>query len=302
MPADSMLYSPVESPMSSFLNDSAIGIALRLLIVVLAALLVNRLARALSQRMVRPASGSSRAEQAREQQSRALAETTYKICSGVVWLIAALTALALAGINELPALTILIVGGVAAGLAAQNVLRDVIAGYHIVLEDQYVAGDTVQIGDATGKVEQLTLRRTVLRDARGALVTIGNGEVRTVANLSRDWSQTFVDVALAPETPLEKPLAALESAAAELRADPAWSQALVDGPRVLGVVSYDRFASLVRLQVRTLPMRQDEIARELRRRIQLEFQKRSIPVASVLRLEVSNPQAVAGETPEFSRQ
>jgi small conductance mechanosensitive channel len=288
--------------MSSFLNDSVIGIGFRLLIILLAALLVNRLARALTQRMVRPASGSSKADQTREQQSRTLADFTYKICSGVIWTIAALTAFALIGVNELPALTVIIVGGIAAGLAGQNVLRDVIAGYHIVLEDQYVAGETVQIGEATGKVEQLTLRRTVLRDARGALVTIGNGEVRSVANLSRDWSQTFIDVALAPETPLEKPLAALESAAAELRADSAWSQALVDGPRVLGVISFDRYASVVRLQVRTLPMRQDEIARELRRRIQLEFQKRSIPVASVLRFEFSNPQAVAGETPEFSRQ
>jgi moderate conductance mechanosensitive channel len=279
-----MLYSPDELPMSSvsgFLNDNAIGIALQLLILLAVAALASRAVRALCNRLVRPASGSSKAEQAREQQTRALAELTFKWGGAVVWLVAALTALALLGISPLPAIAVMVVVGIAAGLGAQNLLRDVLAGFHILLEDQFAAGETVQIGESSGRVEQLTLRRTVLRDVRGALVTIANGEIRTVANLSRDWSQALVDVALAPEMPLEKPLSALESAAAELRADAAWSQALVDGPRVLGVQAYDRNASVVRLQMRTLPMRQEEIARELRRRIQLEFQKQGIPVASV---------------------
>jgi moderate conductance mechanosensitive channel len=294
-----MLYSPGELPMSSvtgFLNDNAIGIALQLLILLVVAALASRAVRALCNRLVRPASGSSKAEQAREQQTRTLAELTFKSGSAVVWLVAALTALALLGISPLPAIAVMVVAGIAAGLGAQNLLRDVLAGFQILLEDQFAVGETVQIGESSGRVEQLTLRRTVLRDVRGALVTIANGEIRTVANLSRDWSQALVDVALAPEMPLEKPLSALESAAAELRADAAWSPALVDGPRVLGVQAYDRNASVVRLQMRTLPMRQEEIARELRRRIQLEFQKQGIPVASVQRLEMTNTQA-AGEAP-----
>jgi len=164
-----------------------------------------------------------------------------------------------------------------------------------VLEDQYAVGDTIQFGDATGRVEHLTLRRTVIRDARGALVTIANGDIRTVANLSRDWSQTFVDVELAPEIALEKPLAALEAASAELRADAAWSQALVDGPRILGVQSLGRSATLVRLQARTAPTRQDEVARELRRRIHVELQKRGIPLASVQRIEMAGASENAAE-------
>src|SRR5260370_22992715 len=132
------------------------------------------------------------------------------------------------------------------------------------------------MADYIGRVEHLTLRRTVLRDARGALVTIANGEVRKVRNLSRDWSQAFVDVSLAPESPIEKTLQALETAAADLRNDPAWSQALVDGPRILGVQNFDRNSSTVRLQGTTAPTRQDEVPRELRRRIQLEFQKHGI--------------------------
>jgi small conductance mechanosensitive channel len=168
-------------------------------------------------------------------------------------------------------------------------------GFYIVLEDQYVVGDTVQIADNIGRVEHLTLRRTVIRDPRGALVTIANGEIRTVSNLSRDWSQAFVDVSLAPEGPIEKTLQALETAAAALRGDPAWSQTLVDGPRILGVQSFDRTSSTVRLQVRTAPTRQDEVARELRRRIQIELQKQGIPISIVQRIELAGMSHAAQE-------
>jgi small-conductance mechanosensitive channel len=131
-----------------------------------------------------------------------------------------------------------------------------------------------------GRVEQLTLRRTVVRDGRGALVSLSNGEMRTVSNLSRDWSQAFVDIGVAAGTPLEKTLQALEGAAAGLRSDAAWSQALVDGPRVLGVQGYDHTGATLRLQVRTAPTRQDEVCRELRRRIHMEFQRQGIAIAN----------------------
>jgi len=285
------------SSLSALLNQSSISILLHLLVTFLVAVVFNRFLKAACNLMIRTAADPSRAEQAREQQTRSLAAVAYAAASKVVWAIALLMALDQIGINPWPALVVMAVIGLAVGFGAQNVVRDVIAGCHIVLEDTYVTGDTVQIGDATGRVEQVTLRRTVVRDARGARVTIANGDIRAVANLSHDWSQAFVDVALAPEIPLEKPLAAIEAAAAELRNDGAWSQALVDGPRVLGVQRYDRNASVVRVQVRTLPMRHEEISRELRRRIQKELQKQGIPLSSVLRLELTNAQAPGGTAP-----
>ena len=281
------------SSLPALLNAATLSTLLHLLVIFLIALLANRFLQALSKLMIRPASGPSRTEQAREQQTRTLAGVVYTAASKAVWLVAILTGLDEIGVNPVPALVLLGLAALALGFGAQTLVRDVIGGFYIVLEDQYVLGDTVQIGETVGRVENLTLRRTVLRDARGALVTIANGEIRSVANLSRDWSQTCVDVELPPEVPLERPLAALESVAADLRSDAAWSQALVDGPRVLGVQSYDRNASVVRLQVKTLPMRQEEISRELRRRIQLEFQKHGLPLASVLRVELTNPQAPA---------
>ena len=286
-----MLYSPDESAMSSaaaFLNEQTLFIVLRLLLIILAAMWVNRMFRRLSGRLVQPASGQSRTEQAREQQTRALADLVYRAASSVVWLAAVLTGIQQIGISPVPALVVAGVAGLSAGLGGQSMVRDIIGGCFIVIEDQFVAGDTIQIGETVGRVEQVTLRRTVVRDARGAQVSVGNGEIRSVANLSRDWSQVFVDVALAPEISLEKPLAVLERTATELRGDSAWSQALVDGPRVLGVQEYERDATVLRVQVKTLPMRQEEIARELRRRIQLAFRREDISITSVLRVKLAN--------------
>ncbi len=276
--------------------DLALSNAVPLLGILVIALVLNRVLRAVTNLLIKPAASQSRQAQLREQQTRTLAGVLYGAGSKVVWVVALLTALDKVGINPTPALTLAGLASVAVGFGAQTLVRDVISGFYIVLEDQYVVGDTVQIADYVGRVEHLTLRRTVIRDPRGALVTIANGEIRMVSNLSRDWSQTFVDVSLAPESPIERTLQALETAAAALRSDPAWSQALVDGPRILGLQSLDRTSSTVRLQVRTAPTRQDEVARELRRRIQVEFQRQGIPLASVQRVELAGVSHFPQET------
>ena len=276
--------------MPSSLNrwlDLALPNALHLIGIFVIALVLNRLLRAVTNLVIKQAAAPGRPAQLREQQTRTLAGVLYGAGSKVVWIVALLTAVREFHIDITPALTLAGLASLAVGFGAQTLVRDVITGIYIVLEDQYIVGDTIQFADYIGRVEHLTLRRTVIRDARGALVTIANGEIRTVSNLSRDWSQAFVDVSLAPESPIEKTMQALESAAAALRSDPAWSQALVDGPRILGVQSFDRSSSTVRLQVRTAPTRQDEVARELRRRIQVEFQKQGIPTSSVHRIELA---------------
>ena len=278
--------------------EHALTSTLDLVAIFIIALLVNRFLRAMSNLMVKRAATQSRAAQVREQQTRTLAGVIYSSGSKVVWFVALLTAVDKIGINPVPALTLAGLASVAVGFGAQNLVRDLITGFYIVFEDQYAMGDTIQVGDISGRVENLTLRRTVLRDARGALVTIANGEIRTVSNLSRDWSQAFVDISIAPEVSLEKTMQALESAAAEMRGDPSWSQALVDGPRILGVQSFDRSASTVRLQVRTAPTRQDEVSRELRRRIQIEFQRQDLPLSTVQRVELASASPSPQEIPK----
>ena len=267
----------------------------RLVAILIVALVVNRLLRLITNLLIKPAASEARAAKAREQQTRTVALVLYSAGSKIVWGVALLTAASEFRIDVLPAATLAGLASLALGFGAQNLVRDVITGLYIILEDQFVVGDTIQVGDTIGRVEHLTLRRTVVRDARGALVTLSNGDIRTVANLSRDWSQAFVDVALSPQLSQEKALQALEAAAAELRGDASWSQAIVDGPRILGLQNFDQNSSTVRLQVRTAPSRQDDVARELRRRIQLEFQRRDIPVSGVQRVEFTPAPAFQGD-------
>jgi small conductance mechanosensitive channel len=160
------------SSVLNFLSGITVSTALHLLGIILLALLVNRFLKILTKLIIKPATGQSRAAQVREQQTRTLAVVLYGAVSKVVWVVALITALDLFGINPTPALTLAGLASVAVGFGAQNLVRDIITGFYIVLEDQYAVGDTIQIGDATGRVEHLTLRRTVIRDARGALVTI----------------------------------------------------------------------------------------------------------------------------------
>ncbi len=257
-------------------------------IIFLVALFLNRLLRVVTRIIVKPATTQTRAAQAREQQTRTLSGVVFSAGSKIVWGVALLTAAQEFGINVTPVAALAGLASLAVGFGAQNLVRDIITGFYIILEDQYVVGDMIQVGDTIGRVDHLTLRRTVVRDTRGALVTLSNGDIRTVANLSRDWSQAFVDVSISPLVPQEKALQVLESAANTMRNDPSWSQALVDGPRILGLQTYDQHSSTVRIQVRTAPSRQDDVARELRRRIQLEFQRQNIPLSSVQRLELIN--------------
>jgi moderate conductance mechanosensitive channel len=299
-----MLYSPRDIPMSSFLSEiPALSVSnlFHIAGIVVAAFLINRLLRLVSKLIVKPAGSQARAAQAREQQTRTLAGVVYAGASKVVWVLALLMAAQEFGVNVTPVAAVAGLATLAVGFGAQNLVRDVITGFYIIIEDQYSVGDTIQVAETIGRVEHLTLRRTVVRDARGALVTLSNGDIRTVGNLSRDWSQAFVDVGVSPEVPQERALQALDAAAAELRNDPSWSQALVDGPRILGLQSYDRHASTVRLQLRTAPSRQEDVSRELRRRIQLEFQRQGIPLSHVQRVElVSSPRSPQAEPPASS--
>ena len=193
--------------MSTFLTnlpEFSMANLLHLFIIFLVALLLNRLLRVVTKLIIKPAATQTRAAQAREQQTRTLSGVVFSAGSKIVWAIALLTAAQEFGINVTPVAALAGLASLAVGFGAQNLVRDIITGFYIILEDQYVVGDTIQVGDTVGRVEHLTLRRTVVRDPRGALVTLSNGDIRTLANLSRDWSQAFVDVSVSPLVPQEQ--------------------------------------------------------------------------------------------------
>jgi small-conductance mechanosensitive channel len=269
-------------------TEFALGHGTRLLAILLIALFLIRVLRILTRRLIAAAGSQSaaRVTRMREQQTRTLAGILYSGGTAIVVIVATLTALPEFGFNITPVAAAAGLASLAIGFGAQHVVRDFINGFFTVLEDQYVVGDIVRIGDVVGRVEHLTLRRTVVRDPQGAVVTIPNGEITKVANLSRDWGQLFLDATIAGDQPLDEALNALEAVASEFRADPSWSPMLLDGPRVLGVESLAPNGTTVRLQVRTAPTRQDDVARELRRRIQIDLAGRGIQLGGLQRMQL----------------
>jgi moderate conductance mechanosensitive channel len=277
-------------------SDFAATRGVRILAIVLIAVVLNRVLRSLTRRLVPAAGGEGlgRLARMREQHVKTLAGLLYSAGTAIILSGAVLTALPEFGFNVTPIAAVAGLASLAFGFGAQHLVRDLINGFFIVIEDQFVIGEMVRIGTVTGRVEHLTLRRTVVRDVQGALVTIPNGEVTQVSNLSRDWGQIFVDVSIPPDASSDAALATLERVCAELRGDGSWSPVLVDGPRALGVESLGPAGATLRLQLRTVPGRQDDAARELRRRIQIRFEQEHIRWGGVQRVEIAGSEAPQG--------
>lgn len=269
-------------------TDIAAAHGIRILAIVVIALILNRLMRSLTRRLIRTSSSESLGRIARlhDQHVKTLAGLVYSAGTALIVVGAILTALPEFGFNVTPIAAAAGLASLAFGFGAQHLVRDLINGFFIVIEDQFVVGESVRVGTVIGRVEHMTLRRTVIRDVQGAVVTIPNGEIAQVANLSRDWGQVFVDISIPQETSADAALAALERVCAELRNDGSWSPVLVDGPRALGVESFGPAGTTLRLQLRTVPGRQDDAARELRRRIQNRFEQEHIRWGGVQRVEV----------------
>ncbi len=272
-------------------TDLAATRGLRLVAILVIAVVLNRLLRVLTRRLVALAKSETRVAKMREQQTKTLAGLLYSGGSAIIIVVATLLALPEFGFNITPLAAAAGLASLALGFGGQYVVRDLINGFFIAFEDQYVVGDTVRIGESVGRVEHVTLRRTVLRDAQGSLVSIPNGQIAEVANLSRDWSQAFVDVTIPADESVSRALASLEQVAREFRADPDWSAALVGGPRVLGVESLAIAGITLRMQVRTAPLRKDDVARELRRRITSRFETDKVSFSSAQRVELVGSEA-----------
>lgn len=258
----------------------------RILVIAIIAFVLTRILRALTTRVIDIAKVQARGARMREQQTRTLAGLLYSVGVAVIVAVAALMVLPEFGFDVTPFEAAAAVGSLAFGFGAQSLVKDLINGFFIVLEDQYVVGDLIQLNGETGRVEHLTLRRTVLRNVSGAIVTIPNSLVGQIANLSRDWSQAFVDVTVPSEELVGRALATLEKIAGDFRNDADWSPALLDGPRVLGIESLSLDGTVLRLQVRTALNRKDDVARELRRRIKLGFEESRIPLRQAHQVEL----------------
>jgi small conductance mechanosensitive channel len=194
----------------------------------------------------------------------------------VVGLIATMMLLRELAIDVLPLLTGAGIAGLAIGFGAQNLVRDTITGFFMILEDQLRVGDSVRINNTSGTVEEINLRTTVLRDIEGAVHIFPNGAITTLSNLSKDFSYAVVDVGVGRGENLDRVAATLEDIGRTMAADPQLAPLLLGPLEVLGVETIGAAQVTIRTRLKTLPLKQAEIARALRRRIVSEFSARGI--------------------------
>ncbi len=239
---------------------TALRIALILLLSLLAGWLLRRTARLVERRL-----------EQRERDAERIARLKTLVSMGrsavyvVVLIIAALMVLQALAIDVAPLLASLGVASLALSLGAQAVIRDVIGGVLILIEDQFRVGDVIRIGEASGTVERITLRTTCLRDLEGRLHLVPNGDVRTVANLTAGWSRAVVELSLRYSADMNRVMPALEAAAARLAADETVKDDLLEAPQVQGWVGLKDWSVQVRLLARTAPGKQWGVMMAMRR-------------------------------------
>nr|WP_272918999.1 mechanosensitive ion channel family protein [Streptomyces sp. SID4985] len=209
----------------------------------------------------------SRASQRREQRARTIGSVLGSVVTIVLALLGTAMILDQVGIALGPLLASAGVVGLAIGFGAQSLVADYLSGLLIMFEDQYGVGDTVDLGEAVGEVEHVGLRLTHVRDLNGGLWHIRNGEVLRVRNDSQDWARAVLDVAVAYDANLDTVYQVLEDTGRALRQDPAFADLLLENPSVWGVQSLDADGVVVRLAVKTVPLQQWGVTRELRRRV-----------------------------------
>ena len=174
--------------------------------------------------------------------------------------------------------------GLAVSFGAQSLVKDVIGGFFILLENQFVVGDVVEAAGKSGTVERMTLRVVMLRDLRGVLHIIPNGQIAAVSNFTRSWSRAVVEVSVAYSANVDHAIAVLQDEAERFAADAVWQARLEGAPDVLGVEQLGENGVTIRALLRTVPGAQWEVGREFRRRIKNRLDREGI--------EMSYPQRV----------
>ncbi len=213
-------------------------------------------------------------------QSRAstLAAVSRACVSWFVWTIAMLIVLGLFNINLGPLLAGAGIAGVAVGFGAQSLVRDCIAGFVILLEDQCAVGEEVDIGEAVGTVEAITLRMMSVRGADGTLWNVPNGVIQRVGNRTRNWSQGLVDINIWYDGDIDDALRAVQDGIAVAVEVPEVADVLLAPPAILGVERIDASGTVLRVTVRTIPGKHWAAMREVRLAIRRSLVEHNIPL------------------------
>jgi small-conductance mechanosensitive channel len=254
-----------------------VGKPLSILALVVFALVGRWLIHRLIDRVLNRVGLSSHAAR-RNARARTIGSLLKSIVTVVVFAILLITVLAEVGMNVAPLLASAGVVGLAIGFGAQSLVRDYISGLFMVFEDQYGVGDVVDLGEATGTIEAVGLRITRLRDVDGTVWYVRNGEILRVGNMSQTWARAVLDIGVSYSEDLERVRRVLAEVAHDLWEDEAFLGKVLEEPEVWGVEDLAADAVTIRVALKTAPLEQWKVARELRERIKARFDSEGIEI------------------------
>lgn len=235
----------------------------------------------------------------RAQRARTMGSVLKSISTGILAAVVVTMMLSEVGVDIAPIIASAGIVGVALGFGAQSLVKDFLSGIFMIVEDQYGVGDTVDLGEATGVVEAVTLRITRLRDVNGTVWYVPNGQIVRVGNQSQNWSRTVLDIGVAYSEDLVHVRQVLEEVAHGLWDDEDFREHIIEEPSVWGVQDLAADQVTMRLVLKTTPGSQFEVAREMRERIKARFDLEGIEIPFPQRV-VWQRQAPPGAEPEAS--
>ena len=253
---------------------------IKILSIIIGAYVVRRFGSTVVERTIRKAIvGDSfltkQAEKKREDTLIQVANGTLKI---VVWLVALLMIVSEFGIAIGPIIAAAGILGIAFGFGAQYLIRDMIAGLFILLENQYRIGDVVDLTGTSGEVEKISLRTTIIRDLNGTVHHIPNGEIKKAANKTKDFARVNLNIGISYDTDIEKVIKVVNDVGAKMFQDKEWSEKLNEAPTFAKISDFDDSAVVIRIKAEVKPKEQWGVAAELRKRIKVAFDKRGIEI------------------------
>ncbi|WP_246050830.1 mechanosensitive ion channel family protein [Nocardioides guangzhouensis] len=240
----------------------------------------------------------------RVQRARTMGTLLKSISSGVIFTIVMIMAISELGYDIAPLIASAGILGVALGFGAQSLVKDFLSGIFMIFEDQYGVGDVVDLGEASGTVEAVSLRVTRLRDVNGTVWYVRNGEIIRVGNMSQNWARTVLDVGVDYSEDLVKVRSVLKDVAHDLWEDEEFKGLIIEEPEVWGVEAIGPEGVTVRVTLKTAPMEQWAVAREMRQRIKARFDYEGIaipyPHQVIWHRDTATPSAGVREPQESS--
>jgi small conductance mechanosensitive channel len=253
----------------------------RVLLIVLLAFAFNRFAASVIRRAEHEiADGDDFRAFERRKRAQTLGGTARRFFAIVIWSAASLMVLRELDVDITPVLTGAGILGLAVGFGAQTLVKDIISGLFLIAEDQVRIGDSIEVNGVGGTVEEINLRTIVLRDVEGTVHTIANGDIRGLANKSRDYSYFVLDIGVPYDTDTDRIVQVVKATAADLMADPAYRVSILEPLEVMGLDAFRPSEVMLRFRIKTLPQRQSEVGRELRRRVKLAFDAANIRISA----------------------